>query len=421
MDANRFTDQKLGRLTPTTTGRGADVAFVPDPLPLDWTLPAKTWPLLVNAREAIARLDGVGRHMPSPEILLRPLQRREAIRSSSLEGTYATPEELLLFEIEPREPGSRNDPANAWKEVFNYANALTLGQQLLKEELPLSLRLIRRLHERLMEGVRGNDSTPGEFRRVQVQIGADARFVPPPPQEVMPGLDAFEKYLHTDTKIDPLVRCFMVHYQFEAIHPFTDGNGRVGRLLLALMTCEWLGLNRPWLYLSPYFERYKDDYIDKLFRVSTHGDWSGWVDFCLAATIDQATDAMARIDKLIALKEKYQQTLREFSGAQSARLFQIIDQLFSAPAVTAPQLQKLYAVTYPTARADIENLVGAKILTAANTPKRPRIYYAPEIIEIAHSEPTGVMGAPAVTDAPASTVRDQARNLDDVRPLVDQG
>jgi len=172
MDARRFTEQKLGRLVKTATRLGADIAFVPNSLPMDWKITAETWPLLMNAREEIARLDGVGRHMLSPDILLRPLQRREAIRSSSLEGTYATPEELLLFEIEPREPGSKSDPVNAWREVFNYGNALTLGQDLLKSGLPLSLRLIRQLHERLMDGVKRQANFDASKCRLELMPGS---------------------------------------------------------------------------------------------------------------------------------------------------------------------------------------------------------------------------------------------------------
>ena len=226
----------------------------------------------MEAREAIARLDGVGRHMPNHNLLLRPLQQREALRSSSMEGTYATPEELLLYQAEPREPRSSDDRVNAWREVFNYGQALTAGKEILDEGYPLSLQLIRTLHAELLRGVRGEEKAPGEFRQRQVQVGAGGRFIPPPAHYLPECLEALEQSLAAQTGIDPLIRAFMVHYQFEAIHPFNDGNGRVGRLLLSLHIYRSMELGSPWLYLSPFFERHKDDYIDSLFRVSAHND-----------------------------------------------------------------------------------------------------------------------------------------------------
>lgn len=383
MDKSQFTANSPGKLVHITVP-APDWAFIPDPLPLDWEMPAVLWPLLVRARESLGRLDGVGRHMPNHRLLLRPLQYREALRSSSLEGTYATPEELLLYEIDPREPTSKNDPVNAWREVFNYDAALQLGQSLLNGELPLSLRLMRRMHETLLGGVRGNDRSPGEFRRHQVHIGSDRRFVPPPPNEVPACLDVFERHLHEVSQLDSLVRCFMVHYQFEAIHPFSDGNGRVGRLLLSLMIYQWCKLGSPWLYLSPFFDRYKDEYINGLFRVSTHGDWTGWIEFCLKGTVEQAEDAIKRFNQLVILRDKYHQQIAEEGG--SARLQQIVEGLLEQPAVTIPQLAKRYDVTYPTAQADIERLIKLGILKPLDHQGRPKLFFAEQIIQIAHGE-----------------------------------
>jgi Fic family protein len=170
------------------------------------------------------------------------------LKSSSLEGTYATPEQLLLFEIEPREPKSSKDPVNSWREVSNYSRALRIGQDLLSD-LPISLRLIKELHKELLRGVRGENKNPGNFRRTQVHIGSDRRFIPPPPTKVKDCLNDLELYIHTENNIDPLIAAFMVHYQFETIHPFMDGNGRVGRLLLSLMIFQNCNLKSPWLYL----------------------------------------------------------------------------------------------------------------------------------------------------------------------------
>jgi Fic family protein len=232
------------------------------------------------------------------------LQRREAIRSSSLEGTYASAEELLLFELDSEEPASASDRMSDWIEVNNYAVAVRHGTELLST-LPLSLRLIREMHERLLTGVRGRDRAPGEFRRTQVHIGSDRRYVPPPPNELLPCLDDFEKFLNEADAIDPLVRTYVAHYQFEAIHPFIDGNGRVGRALLALCAYQWCGLSQPWLYVSPYFDHHKDEYIDGLFAVSTDGAWNRWLELCLRATLDACHDAIRRCDQLRKLREQY--------------------------------------------------------------------------------------------------------------------
>ena len=225
MEKALFNNESMGGLKRITIQDETDWAFVPAPLPTKWQIPNDLWPILAQAREELARLDGIGRHMPNYELLLRPLQHREAIKSSSLEGTYATPEQLLLFEIDPKEPKKQYDKVNAWKEVSNYNAALRLGQKLLND-IPVSLRLLKALHKELLGGVRGQQRAPGNFRKSQVHIGSDRRFIPPPPIEAIQCINNLEEYIHKDTDIDPLIFCFMVNYQFEAIHPFLDGNGR---------------------------------------------------------------------------------------------------------------------------------------------------------------------------------------------------
>jgi Fic family protein len=185
VDKSAFTNDAPGKLWEITIQEHRDWAFIPDPLPSQWPMPATLWNQLLEAREALARLDGVGLYMPNYNLLLRPLQRREALRSSSLEGTYATPQQLLLFELDPREPKSPQDPVNAWREVMNYNTALELAIQSL-EQRPISLNLIRNMHNTLLSGVRGAQRDPGNFRSAQVHIGSDRRFVPPPAHEVMP-------------------------------------------------------------------------------------------------------------------------------------------------------------------------------------------------------------------------------------------
>ncbi|MHC1729368.1 MAG: Fic family protein [Syntrophobacteraceae bacterium] len=384
MDKSLFTDKAPGKLIKIRTQDGTDWAFIPDPLPREWKIPVDLWPHLMEAREELARLDGIGRHMVNYDLLLRPLQRREALKSSILEGTHVFPEQLLLFEIAPKEPKSADDQANSWREVSNYGKALLLGQQLL-DQIPISIRLFKELHTELMSGVRGHERNPGNFRTSQVHIGSDRRFVPPPPTEAVNCLYELEKFIHEHSGIDALIFCFMVHYQFECIHPFSDGNGRVGRLLLSLMIHKRLNLTSPWLYLSAFFDKYKIEYIDKLFRISTHGDWYDWVLFCLRATIFQAKDSIKRFDELVLLRDSYMARVAGCGG--SIRLHKIIEGLFSFPGTTIPRMAELCRISYPTAKNDIKILVENQILVPSGIETRPSFYLAPGIMKIAYEDP----------------------------------
>lgn len=384
MDRALFNSNSLGILKKINIQDSYDYAFLPYPLPENWKMSENLWPFLVQAKEELARLDGVGRHMPNYELFLRPLQQREALKSSSLEGTFATPEQLLLFEIEPREPKSSKDPVNSWKEVSNYSRALRLGQNLL-EKLPISLRLIKELHNELLRGVRGENKNPGNFRKTQVHIGSDRRFIPPPPHELMNCLNDLEIHIHADHQIDPLIFSFMVHYQFETIHPFLDGNGRVGRLLLSLMIFKYCNLKSPWLYLSAFFEKYKDEYISYLFEVSTKGTWENWLTFCLRATIYQAKDAIKRCDQLLFLREEYSELIIE--KGENVRLNKIIEMLFEFPVFTIPQVSRWLNVSYPTARNDIMKLIKMKLIIKSSIKHgQSKFYIAPRILNIAYNE-----------------------------------
>jgi Fic family protein len=352
MDPKEFIRASMtGRLVPVKGAPGVEVAFIPNPLPPKWRWPDHMWKLLIEARRCLASLDGTGKHLPNPEILLHPLQSREAQLSSQLEGTITDPQQQVLFEADPRYPISNSDPNNAYQEVYNYRRALRLRLDG-ENDLPLSLRLVKELHAVLMNGVRGSDQRPGEFRKIQNQIGRPARFVPPPPQNLDEALDAFEKYLHSKDDSDPLVRAFFAHYQFEAIHPFRDGNGRVGRLLLSLMIADWCELSRQWLYMSPFFEKRKREYMDLLLSVSTRGDWEAWIKFCLEGVVLQAFDAEKRCDKLLALHRDFH---RRIKGG-SVRLSKLVDDLFSRPVITVNQYKSHFGVTYPTARSDLRKL-----------------------------------------------------------------
>jgi Fic family protein len=358
MDIKEFTDRMTGKLVPVSNPQpDATRAFVPDPLPPKWDWPGNLWPLLLEARRALASLDGTGKHLPDPDILLQPLQGREAQLSSQLEGTFTDPQQQILFQSDPKYPTSKSDPAGPYREVFNYRRAL-LSRREGGIDLPISLRLIRELHAILMDGVRGSDQRPGEFRTIQNQIGYPARFVPPPPQHLPEALDAFEKYMHEADGFDPLVKAFLVHYQIETIHPFRDGNGRVGRLLLSLTIKDWCDLSDQWLYMSAFFEKRRKEYMDLMLSVSTQGAWEPWIRFCLEGVVAQSIDAEKRCDKLLALHKDFHERLK----GGSVRLSKLVDRLFSSPVITVNQYKQRFGVTYPTARSDLRKLEACGII-----------------------------------------------------------
>jgi Fic family protein len=392
VDSQRFTPEAAGNLLPIDLPpKGKDWSFVPTALPPKWEFPNHLWPLLTDAKEALGTLNGIGQTLPDQQLLLRPLQNREAISSSSIEGTYITPEQLLLYELDPREADSPSDQIADWNEVSNYNRALIHGCELLKE-LPLCNRLIREMHGILMTGVRGRYKTPGQFRKCQVQIGSNARFVPPPPDIAEKCMDDLERYMNEpDEQYDPLVRGFLVHYQFEAIHPFADGNGRVGRALLALTIYKWLGHAMPWLYMSAYYEQFRDEYMQFLFQVSARGDWQNWIEFCLRGTVVQAKDSIRRCHEFNALRSDFHQRV----DTPSPRSHGLIEALFRAPLVTIPSVSKQFDISYHTAQADIERLASVGILHEFPN-EYPRTFVALEIMRIAYQPAGGepIFGSP---------------------------
>jgi len=234
-----------------------------------------------------------------------------------------------------------------------------------------------------MTGVRGSERDPGNFRRLQNQIGRPARFVPAPVPELATLLDNFEHYLHEEAGLDPLVRAFVAHYQFEAVHPFMDGNGRVGRLLLAITIAEWCHLANQWLYMSDYFDRNKDRYIDYLFGVSARGEWANWIAFCLRGVVEQAKDTLARYERLISLNREFHDRVNK-RGA-SIRHSRLVDELFLSPIIRVTHARDLTGVTYPTARTDLKTLERLGIVT--EIPGLPQITYAcMPIVEIVYSD-----------------------------------
>lgn len=375
MNPEAFVSPAAGRVIKTAEGFWA---FVPAPLPPELDYDAEFVRQLSRADAALSELSGVGRLLPNPHLLIAPWIRREAVLSSRIEGTRTTLNELLIEEAGAT-PASRGADADL-REVLNYVDALEYGIARLRE-LPLSLRLVRELHERLMRGVRGDRATPGEFRRSQNWIGpggstpVTATYVPPPVAEMLPCLDAWERFLHVRDALPDLVQCGLMHEQFEAIHPFLDGNGRVGRLLITLFLIERGRLSQPLLYLSSYIDAHRGDYYDLLQRVRTHGDWLSWLRYLVTGVHETAADAVAQTTRLLALRERYRRDLQRSPRAQ-----QLADALFMNPYLTAKRAQHFLGTSNPTARAALALIERHGIVRELTGRQWGRLYVADEVL-----------------------------------------
>lgn len=376
MDPQRFTAPEAGRVVRAEAGY---LAFVPAPLP-----PAIEWDTalvlaLSKADAALSCLSGVGSHLPNPHLLIDPYARREAVLSSRIEGTQASLSDLFLDEIAPdRVEASRDDV----REVRNYVGALEHGIQRLGD-LPLSLRLIREIHARLMEGARGGHATPGEFRRSQNWIGRPsptidtAEYVPPPPQEMTKALGDWERFLHDRDVLPDLVQCALVHEQFEAIHPFLDGNGRIGRLLITLFLVDRGRLCEPLLYLSAFFEQHRAQYYDTLQAVRTQGDWRGWLMFFLEGVLQIADRAAEQAAELTDMREHYRHLV-----AGKPKALALVDELFRSPMASAASVAKRLIVSDPTARAAIVALEEAGLLEEYTGRSWGKVWIARPVMEV---------------------------------------
>jgi len=338
-----------------------------------------------SADRALSELAGAAHTLPNPYLLINPFVRREAVYSSRIEGTQASFSDLLLFEASEEKESRTTDV----KEVRNYVVAMEYGLERLKT-LPVSLRLIRELHEKLMNRVRGQERTPGEFRRSQNWIGPpgctlmDAKYVPPPEPEMQTCLNDLEKYLHASPEVPPLLRLCFIHYQFEAIHPFLDGNGRVGRLIITLLLCEWKILSQPLLYLSAHLEKNRSAYYEGLLAVSQRGAWENWAKFFLEGVEQQSRDALKRVLLLQSLASDFRTKLH--ATKESATALRLAEILFSSPIITVGGAAKKLGVTFATANLHISRFVYKGILRKATWRSRNRIFEAPEIMRIAQAE-----------------------------------
>lgn len=397
MDRTHFKPEALGKLEVTTfteriwrddhweAQETSGIGFVPNPLPpaLPWgDLLSDLYPLVLDAERSLSLLEGTARRLKNPHLLIGVFSRREAIQSSAIEDTFASAEDMEVFAQAP----SVVEDRDAVREVRNYVRALEHG---LSSPLPVCLRLIRELHAVLMEGVKKPGVPgvqPGEFRTTQNAIGktsgfAQARFVPPPPRFLRGCLEDFEQYVNQQDMVVPrLVRFALIHYQFETIHPFADGNGRIGRLLITLMLCKQAQLSKPLVYVSGYFEQNRQDYYDLLYRVSTEGAWRPWIEFFLRAVATQARDAVERADRLLDLRESLLKRVQRKRA--SALLPPLVEHLFSSPSVTAAGISKLFKCTPNAAWALIRRLVEAKILVEYTGRERGQVFVAPDIINL---------------------------------------
>jgi len=364
--------------------RGGYSAFVPAPLPPDLIWTPRLVRVLSDADRSIGRLAGEGGRLPNPHVLMRPFVRREAVLSSKIEGTQATLGELLAAEAGASVDRSPED----LREVGNYVVALEHGIAQLKT-LPLCVRIVRELHAKLMTGVRGEQATPGRFRKIQNWIGrpgstpATATFVPPPPDEVEPCLAAWEKFLH-ESDLPPLIVIALAHYQFEAIHPFLDGNGRVGRLLISLFLIERGILPTPLLYLSAFFEAARRDYYEGLRGVSERGAWHDWLEYFLLGVARMSEDALSRAARMNNTLSEWQ---RRVAGDSTNTPLRLVGLLAANPFVTTKGAAEKMQVAFTTAQRAIERLAKLGILTQVSDTKRDRVYCARALLDILEEPP----------------------------------
>ena len=345
---------------------------------------AESLRLLSDAERAIGQLEGVASILPNPDFFVGTYVRHEAVLSSQIEGTQSTLDDILEFEIDSSDSEHPKDV----EEVVNYVKAMNYGLRRLGS-LPLSLRLIREIHEQLMNGVRGGEKTPGEFRITQNWIGpagialAKATFVPPPVQEMNIALSDLEKFLH-DESIPPLVHCALVHAQFETIHPFLDGNGRVGRLLITFLLCKREILSKPLLYLSSFLKAHRQEYYDRLMAVRNDGNWEAWVKFFLRGVGEVSRGASTTAREILALREKHRgEIIAKLDG--SAAALKLLDYLFEQPVVNVRTVEKELGCVYQTANKLVEEFVAHGILNETTGGQRNRRYRFKPFIDLFHA------------------------------------
>ena len=374
MRMRQLADSECGNLVPIDEGLRA---FVPDPLPRELNLTPPLAALLDRASRAVARLDGVGETVPNPHLFIQPLIRREAQLSSRIEGTRASLSDVFSYEA-----GSRSS-ADDVQEVINYIDALQYGIETL-ESVPISFRLANQVHERLLAGVRGEHGMAGAFREIQVYIGPPASsveyaaFIPPPPYMLRDLFQDWERFVNEPIDMPPLVKCALMHYQIEAIHPYQDGNGRIGRLLITLFLIASGVLSSPLLYLSAYFERDRQRYYDELFAVSQTCDWERWLRYFLTGALRESLDAAARIRRIRDLQDRFREIIE--ANRQPISSLQLMERMCANPFVTVRGASEILDMTVAGARLVLNRLESAGLVRQVYG-FRPALYAAYEVLD----------------------------------------
>ena len=386
---------RAGRYVQQITGYKA---FMPEILPPnpDIEFDGELRTLLSQADRDIARLDAIAALLPNPDLFVAMYVRHEAVLSSQIEGTQSTLEDVLAFEAQ----GTHNDSPKDVEEVINYVRAMNHGLRRLGE-LPLSLRLLREIHGELMQKVRGAEKTPGEFRTSQNWIGgagstlASASFVPPPPHALMEALGALENFLHQGkTTVPLLIRCGLAHAQFETIHPFLDGNGRVGRLLITLMLCEEQALSRPLLYLSVFLKAHRMEYYDHLTAIRNHGHWEPWLKFFLRGISHTARAATRTATDIVNMREAHRSVM-----IKNPKALKLLDSLFQQPLVSPNRIAAIVGCTHPTAVKLASDLQAKGWLHEVTGFDRNRLYRYQPYMDLFHRETVEAAFAAFATSA----------------------
>jgi len=370
-------------------------AFVPSPLPPEppIKLEGDLQNLLSQADRALGRLDGSIQTLPHPDLFVAMYVRKEAVLSSQIEGTQSSLQDVLAAEARVL---SSKQPSDVG-EIFNYVGAMNYGLERL-QNLPISIRLIREIHAKLLAGTRGQHMTPGELRNSQNWIGpsgctlAEATFVPPPPHEVPIALSNLERFLHAETPFPLLIKIGLAHAQLETIHPFLDGNGRIGRLLITFLLCEKKVLLKPVLYLSYFFKRYRQQYYEHLQAVRDEGTWERWLTFFLKGVFEVSRQATNTARQILSLREQHRQLIINQLGRAAGNGHRVLEHLYQNPIVSVTDVQQLIGTTYPAANNLVTRIVKHGILQELTGQKRNRRFIYMDYIRLFHDEPQGADG-----------------------------
>lgn len=377
--------ERAGHFVNQLSGDLAYKSFIPKPLPPEPGIQFDTelMNLLSQSDQAIGRLDGVIKNIPNPDLFVLMYIKKEAVLSSQIEGTQAS-----LFDVLEKEEDILSDEKDDdVKVTLNYISAMTYGLERIKE-FPLSLRFIREIHKILLTGIRGKNREPGEFRKSQNWLGpegctlSNAIFVPPPVFEMNEALNNFEKYLHSEKKYPVLIDMGMIHSQFETIHPFLDGNGRIGRLLITFLLCNNNVISKPVLYLSYYFKKNHAEYYDKLMSVRTYGDWEGWLKFFLKGIIETSNNTVKLSNKIIELQKKNRDLIHNSMPRFSAKAMEVLDKIYLYPVFSVKRIKEHCNISYNTAKSIIGKFINVGIITEKSDKKRNKKYYFREYIDL---------------------------------------